>query len=241
MPPLVLLPGTLCDARVWAAMEQSWPGAAPHTLTPRLAGQRSAPAMARALLDVLPARFALMGFSLGGIVALEIAAQAPERVTGLALVATNARPDPPENAAVREAGVAAARADMAAHLQRDLWPRYVAPARLGDAALADCVLRMAVDAGPEVYADQAAIAKHRADSRPRLAALGMPVLIASGDEDPINPTDRQAEMAQAIPQARWVRFPGVGHFVPLEAAGALAEVTGRWWSQTLQGAPTPFA
>ncbi len=129
-------------------------------------------------------------------------------------------------------GVAAARADMVAHLQRDLWPRYVAPARLGDAAIADCVLRMAQDAGPAVYADQAAIATHRADSRPRLAALHMPVLIASGDEDPINPADRQAEMAQAVPKAQWVRFPGVGHFVPLEAPESLAEAAQRWWAQT---------
>ncbi|QHE88587.1 alpha/beta fold hydrolase [Hydrogenophaga sp. BPS33] len=231
--PLVLLPGTLCDARVWAPMLQCWPGGAPPTITPTLAGQQSAAAMARALLKVLPPRFALMGFSLGGIVALEMAAQAPERVGGMALVAANARPDPPENAAQREAGVAAARADMAGHLRRDLWPRYVAPARLGDAAMADAVLRMALAAGPAVYADQAAIANHRADSRPRLAALRMPVLIASGDEDLINPPDRQAEIAQAVSQARWVRFQGVGHFVPLETPEALAEAAGRWWAQSL--------
>jgi pimeloyl-ACP methyl ester carboxylesterase len=228
--PLVLLPGTLCDARVWAPMMERWPGAAPPTLTPTLAGHRSAPEMARALLGTLPPRFALMGFSLGGIVALEIAAQAPDRVAGLALVATNARPDPPANAAAREAGVAAAHVDMAAHLQRDLWPRYVAPARQGDAAIAELVRRMAVDAGTAAYADQAAIATHRADSLPRLAALRMPVLIAGGDEDPINPPDRQEEMAQRMPQARWLQCPGVGHFVPLEAPEALAAAAQRWWS-----------
>ncbi|MDO9439187.1 alpha/beta fold hydrolase [Hydrogenophaga sp.] len=232
-PTLVLLPGTLCDARVWEPMLQGWPGVPPSTVTPALGGQQSAPAMARALLKVLPQRFALMGFSLGGIVALEIAAQAPARVTGLALLATNARPDPPENAAAREAGVASARADMRAHVQRDLWPRYVAPHRLNDAAILDCVVRMALDAGPGLYADQAAIATYRVDSRPRLAALRMPVLIASGDEDPINPLDRQAEMAQAMPHAEWVRLPGVGHFVPLEAPATLAEAAARWWSQTL--------
>jgi pimeloyl-ACP methyl ester carboxylesterase len=124
---------------------------------------------------------------------------------------------------------------MALHIRRDLWPRYVAPHRLHDDVLAGCVLRMAIDAGCDTYAEQAAIAQHRADSRPRLAALTMPLLLASGDDDPINPPDRQAEIAQAVPHARWLRLAGVGHFVPLEAPLPLATAASDWWLQA-QGA-----
>jgi pimeloyl-ACP methyl ester carboxylesterase len=218
-------------------MLRAWPGEPPPTSIPSLRGQRSAPDMARALLSALPPRFALIGFSLGGIVALEIAAQAQGRVAGLALVAANARPDPPANAQARLQGVETARIDMTAHLRRDLWPRYVAPQRLHDSVLAGCVLSMAIDAGCDTYAEQAAIAQHRADSRPRLAALKMPVLLASGDDDSINPPDRQAEIAQAVPHARWVRLAGVGHFVPLEAPEPLAAAAGEWWLEA-QGAVT---
>jgi pimeloyl-ACP methyl ester carboxylesterase len=49
--------------------------------------------MARRILDQAPQSFALAGVSMGGMVALEMMKAAPERVTQLALVDTNARPD----------------------------------------------------------------------------------------------------------------------------------------------------
>ncbi|RYY95461.1 MAG: alpha/beta fold hydrolase [Comamonadaceae bacterium] len=228
--PLVLLPGTLCDERVWQPMLARWGKPVPaQVLTPALRGSTTVPAMAAALLDQLPPRFAVMGFSLGGIVALELAAQAPGRVAGLALVATNARPDPPGNAARRHAAVAAAReVGLAHHVQADLWPLYVAARRRDDAGLLDLVVRMAVDAGLGTYGQQAAMAHDRADGLPRLQALAVPALVVGGDEDAINPRDRQQEMADRLPQADWVQLPGVGHFVPLEAPGELASAAGSW-------------
>ena len=95
--PLLLLPGTLCDERVWAPMRSALEENAYAIRTAVLRGHLSTAAMASALLETMPPRCAIAGFSLGGIVALEMAAQAPDRVLGIALVATNARPDPAEN------------------------------------------------------------------------------------------------------------------------------------------------
>lgn len=226
--PLVLLPGTLCDARVWTPMLKAWPLPHPDTIAPTLTGHRTAHAMAAALLASLPPRFALMGFSLGGIVALEMAAQAPDRVAGLALVASNARPDTPTNRMARRAGLASARVDMAAHVRQDLWPRYVAPARLQDQSIADCVLQMAIELGCNTYADQVAIAESRTDSRPRLASMTTPLLVVSGDDDVINPPALQEEIVQLVPNARWLRLEAAGHFVPLEAPEALATTACEW-------------
>lgn len=50
-------------------------------------------AMAQRLLDHAPAKFALLGISMGGYIALEVIRQAPERVSRLALLNTNARDD----------------------------------------------------------------------------------------------------------------------------------------------------
>lgn len=88
-PPLVLLPGMNCSARLWARRGRSAaPG--PRPADPRRAGQ--------ALLDALPDRFALGGLSLGGIVAMALTRRAPERVAGLCLMATNARAPTPNSA-----------------------------------------------------------------------------------------------------------------------------------------------
>src|SRR5437868_10378145 len=93
--PLVLLPGTLCDERVFFPLLERL---SPWTImTPSLGDAESAPDIARHLLQTLPPRFALGGFSLGGIIALEMIAQQPERITRLALIDTTARPDPETN------------------------------------------------------------------------------------------------------------------------------------------------
>jgi len=233
--PLVLLPGTLCDSRVWSPMLKAWPGPQPATILPLLEGQRTAQAMAAALLDsIMPPRFALMGFSLGGIVALEMVAQAPQRVAGLALVASNARPDVPANGVARQAGVAAAFTDMTMHVRQDLWPRYVAPSRQQDQTIANSVLQMAIDVGCNTYAEQAAIAESRADSRSRLASIATPLLVVSGDEDVINPPVFQEEIVRAVPNSHWLRLQNVGHFIPLEAPDTLGMALCKWLSDIQQ-------
>ncbi|MFM0653583.1 alpha/beta fold hydrolase [Paraburkholderia sediminicola] len=227
--PLVLLGGTLCDHALWAPMLDADPGLRPVALPTPYADHKSAADATRALLHQLPARFAVLGFSLGGFVALELAAQAPERIAGLALVASNARADTPDNAPVRRAAFGAAReAGLARFVETTLWPQYVASHRRDDAALAATIGGMAVRVGLEAFADQVDIALTRVDSRPRLPAIRVPALIVSGDEDVLNPEDRQHELADGLPDAHWHVCARTGHFVPLEAPAQLGRVVREW-------------
>ena len=78
---LLLLPGLLCDERLWRDVQSQLQASvlvADFTQDDSIAG------MARRALEAAPARFALAGLSMGGYVALEIMRQAPERVTHLA-------------------------------------------------------------------------------------------------------------------------------------------------------------
>ena len=93
--PLVLIPGTLCDAALWRHQidhlgDIADVSVADHTKHDSIA------AIARFILAAAPPRFALAGLSMGGFVAFEIMRQAPERVMRLALFDTSARADPPE-------------------------------------------------------------------------------------------------------------------------------------------------
>lgn len=97
--PLVLLGGTLCNVRLWQPVIERLNISAVLCIT--LTGAESAPQASRRLLKVLPPRFLLAGFSLGAIVALQMAADAPERVNGLTLISVNPLPVAPDTLASR--------------------------------------------------------------------------------------------------------------------------------------------
>src|SRR5215510_3293062 len=87
IPDVLLLPGLLCDERLWAAQAKALARSA-RFHTPDLAPFDSIARMADAVLGQAPGRFALAGFSMGGWVALEVVARAPDRVSRLALLST---------------------------------------------------------------------------------------------------------------------------------------------------------
>jgi len=226
-PPLFLLPGTLCDDTLWQPVLAHAPRLAARARCVALSG-RTVDAAVAALLAQLPARFALAGFSLGGIVALALACRAPERLTGLALIAANARAVPPEQVADRRQAVQAARTlGLDTHIRRNLWPTYVAPDRRDDAALSAAIIAMAQKLGVETYADQVELALSRLDAREMLPQLTMPALVVGGQHDALNPPPLQHELAQGLLNARLMLLAS-GHFVPLEAPMSLARGLQAW-------------
>jgi pimeloyl-ACP methyl ester carboxylesterase len=93
--PVVLVPGLNCSARLYAeqipALWRFGPvQVADHTR------DDSMDAIATRILAQAPPRFALVGLSMGGYIALTMVRQAPARVAKLALLDTSARPETPE-------------------------------------------------------------------------------------------------------------------------------------------------
>lgn len=224
--PLVLLPGTLCDERLFAPVLARLK-IAEHRVLP-LDGGSTAAEVAEALIGRLPDRFALAGFSLGGIVALELARRVPDRVAGLALIGSNARPVPEDQILARRISARFYNSEpIATHIQR-LWPHYVGDASSGDSRLRRLLIDMAAGGGREALARQTEIALTRADSRPYLPDLAMPALVLAGEEDALCPIVMQLEMAKALPAARLALIPRAGHFAPLEAPDAVAAHLNNW-------------
>ncbi|HZF45920.1 MAG TPA: alpha/beta fold hydrolase, partial [Sphingomonadaceae bacterium] len=103
---LILLPGLICDASLYAAQTAAFPQAK------AIDGYGTADSlqeMARIALDQCPERFDLFGHSMGGRVALEVFRLAPERVRRLALVSTGMHPIQPGEREKREALIAIGR------------------------------------------------------------------------------------------------------------------------------------
>lgn len=234
--PLLLLPGTVCDERLFAPILKQL---AVSAQVVSMTGATTTRELAAHILASAPKRFSLLGFSLGGIVALEIIAQAPERVARLALVDTTPRPDPEANAEKRRSAVAKARsAGMASYID-DAWGNLVAPVNKNNAALRTLITAMANDAGAEVLSSQSEVAIHRADSRPRLGNISIPTLILAGSNEQVCPLEAHREMADAIAGARFFTIPDAGHFAPLENPAAVARHIRDWldWTDIDQATP----
>jgi pimeloyl-ACP methyl ester carboxylesterase len=170
---LVLVPGLLCTAHLFAAQRRGLAGRADIAVAEHT-GFASLEQIAGAILAAAPPRFALAGLSMGGYIAFEMLRQAPERVTHLALIDTNARADRPEQAAQRRALVALARAEGLEAAVSRLWPFLVHEDRLSDRRLRALVLRMAVQTGIEAFARQQQAIVGRPDNRPFPGAHRLP-------------------------------------------------------------------
>ncbi|MEO0504425.1 MAG: alpha/beta fold hydrolase [Pseudomonadota bacterium] len=225
MTPLVLLPGMMCDARLWGPQIAALSGAMPLHMAP-LVGQSSVPALAAQVLDTAPPRFALAGLSMGGIVAMEIVAQAPQRVSRLALLDTNPLAEAAEMRARRAPQIAAALAGHLEDVMRDeMKPRYLAA---GSAEILDLCLDMALSLGPRVFEQQSIALRDRPDQSEVLRAVTVPTLLLCGAEDSLCPPARHELMRDLIPGAELVVIPEAGHLPVLERPDVTTRALQTW-------------
>lgn len=173
--PLVLVPGLLCSARLYAPQVTAlWSfgqvAVADHRRDDTMA------AIAARILAHAPPRFALAGLSMGGYIAFAMLRQAPERITKLALLDTSARPDTAEQSAGREKFIAMAQAGKLGDVVETLTPRFLHRNRHNDETLKRVVREMAADTGAEAFVRQQKAIQSRPDSRPLLATIRCPTL-----------------------------------------------------------------
>lgn len=232
--PLLLLPGTLADQRVFGPVLErlgitgTWM---------RMEGAASARGMAERILAAAPERFSLIGFSLGSIVALEVVAQAPQRIARLALLGCNARDLPPDKAAARRATVPVAeRLGLASYID-GAWEASVPAHRRTDAGFRAELHRMALETPMPAFRDQIEMAIDRVDSRPRLGRIDMPVLVACGAEDGVCPPELSEEIAAAIPGATLAVVARAGHYLTLDQPDEVAQLLRHWLARPAK-APT---
>jgi pimeloyl-ACP methyl ester carboxylesterase len=222
---LVLIPGMMCDARMWGGIDADLGVPVIHHL-PTEADTMSGLA-ARFMTDA-PPRFALAGLSMGGILAMEILRQAPDRVTRLALLDTNPLA---ETVAVQSRrGPQIARVlegDLEGVMRHEMKPNYLAPGP-NKAAILDLCLDMALSLGPEVFARQSRALRDRPDQQATLAAFKGPALVLMGAEDKLCPLDRHQLMHDLMPQSRLHIIRNAAHLPPLEQPDATARALRDW-------------
>lgn len=222
---VVMLPGMLGDTSLYddvaAALGERF------SLHPcRIDLDDSIGEMAASVLAVAPSRFALVGHSLGGTVALEVVRRAPHRVTRLAVLNSSARP-----ASDQQIDAWTALAERAEHggfasIVAELAVDNVGPGR--DAVLIDRWIQMARRVGPDGFMRQLRAQIDRPDSRPTLHAITAPTLVISGSDDAVCPPALQAEMVAGLPAVEHRTIDGAGHMSPLDHPGEVAAALAGW-------------
>ena len=226
--PLLLIPGMMCDARVFAPQVAAL--SAGRTIqVATITGADSIAELARRVLADAPTRFALAGLSMGGIVAMEILRQAPERVERVALLDTNHRAETPDRQALRGPQVERVfQGALREVLIEEMKPLYLAPENRQDEAILGCALDMAIALGPEVFARQSEALRTRPDQTETLRATETPALVLCGEHDTLCPVERHREMAALMPRAGLEIVPGAGHLSTLERPVETTAALDRW-------------
>ena len=204
--------------------------------SPPLDGELTAASMAADTLELIErlglGRTALAGWSMGGFVAQELAAAAPERFSHLVLLST----DPGAAAVLAEPEV---RRDLVDH---DGTPREQATRLIGllfpapvaaeiDARFGDVVAAARARLDPATLdAQSGAMDAWHSLASSVCGEISQPTLVAAGREDRVIPVENAARLAAAIGDSRLERFAGGGHAFMAQEPRRVADLIGAFVS-----------
>jgi pimeloyl-ACP methyl ester carboxylesterase len=226
---LLLVPGLMCDARIWARQIDALQSLAEVSVVD-LASADTLTGQARAVItEIGDKTCALAGFSMGGIIAQEVMRLAPEKISRLALWDTNPGPDPSSKRLERNAHISMSGSMGLAQMTREIF----APLYLGHRAdtqpdLVDLLVSMAGDLGNDVFFRQMIALRDRHDNWPNLPSIDVPTLVGCGVDDHVCPIDRHREMASRIPTATLVEVPNSGHLTLWEQPETVSVAMRDW-------------
>ena len=224
---VVLIHGHPFDRTLWApqlvALQSSFRVVAPDlrgfghsTVTPGQVTMREYATDVEELLDTLNVtRAAVVGLSMGGLVAMEMTTANPARYWALVLVATTAEPPSPQDRKTREERADATERDgvgvLVDYMHTGLYSPTCPPAVR---ARVDAMMAAAPPAGAAAALRGRA---QRPDYRPLLKTLDIPALVVAGTADPWSNAEVTAEIVSCLRRPELVTIDGPGHLPNLEA------------------------
>jgi pimeloyl-ACP methyl ester carboxylesterase len=203
---VVLLHAFPLGPEMWAPQREALEGH--EVVAPNLydLGGSSVDAWAERILVDTDGEFAAVGASMGGYVGLAMAREAPERVRGLLLAGSRARPDDDARREAREKAIRTLREEGI-----EAWAP-LAPAPPPPERTVEELIR-----GTEALRD-------RRDATDVVAGFEGPLWILVGDNDPFLPVDEAREIVASAPKGRLEIFQGVGHFPNVERRNRFNEL-----------------
>ena len=224
MLPLTLVPGTMCDDRLWRPMLACLPEKTPVFCD--YTGADTLPAMVAAVLAAAPEKSHLVGFSLGGYLAIKAAIEAPERFESLTVIAAS-----PYGLTDTEKDLRRRNADMLKRLKyKGMSPtrlkQFVHESRMEDTGITGTILQMEKDLGQEELIRQLIAPLERPDISAGLLRLPLPVHFIMAEDDALVPIGAIEKLTEKSDRIKLHRLVGSGHMIPLEVPEELAGILG---------------
>ncbi len=226
MTPITLLPGLACDAEVWRDQLPALARLRAVRVPDVHARFATLPQMAAALLAEQPGELLLCGTSMGGMLALEVTRQAPQRVKALALLASSARPDTPELIQLRTDAIRLFEQGRAREVLQANVAFAFHPANAAMLVSAYMTMIERAGAGQLIAQNRAIMARH--DYRPLLPKIRCPTLVVCGQSDLLTPPEHSREIAAAVPGARLELIADCGHLLTWEQPERVNALLADW-------------
>jgi pimeloyl-ACP methyl ester carboxylesterase len=219
---LDLIPGTLCDQRLWSKLVPLLPAGLEASHVPLFKARTRAQMQSLISARTAPVSH-IVAFSMGAYLALEHALGHPDRVASLVLISSSARGLRAEEKERRQRSMAVLEKHAFAGTPPSQLRNFVLPAHLDDPSIAGLIQQMSLDLGKETMLAQFAASMERPDLMERLPELRCPVMIVGSEDDAmVRPADLRA-MAEQVPGAKLEMIRGSGHMIPLEAPEQLRD------------------
>ena len=225
---LYLLPGLLCDDRVWHHQQEHLSTLADIRI-PDFRDFNSLDAMAQSVLDEAPDNFFLAGHSMGGRVAMQILDLAPDRILKLGLLNTGWHPVAPGEKEKRQLLIDLAREKGMYEMAKAWTPPMVHPERQHDAPFMETIFDMVASYTLENFQNQIHALLTRPDAKPFLTKAPQNSLLLSGRQDGWSPPGQHEEMAEVIPDhPDVVIIENSGHMSIMEQPLAVSQAMEAW-------------
>ncbi len=227
MTPVVMIPGMMCDERIFAHQIKEL-GTDTEVYIADISKYSSIQELASDVLENSPPKFFLVGHSMGGIVAMEMCSQEPDRIEKLVIMDSNPKPELEETKIKREPQIRnVISGNLAQVMKEEMKPNYLADSYKQKDILNTC-MEMALTLGPEVFVRQSRALQGRDDQQSTLEDLDIPVLIMCGSEDKLCSIEKHELMHNIINDSKLEVVMGAGHMPTLEQPQKTTEVIKSW-------------
>ena len=227
MTPVVMIPGMMCDERIFAHQIEEL-GTDTEVYIADISKYSSIQELASDVLENSPPKFFLVGHSMGGIVAMEMCSQEPDRIEKLVIMDSNPKPELEETKLKREPQIRnVISGNLAQVMKEEMKPNYLADSYKQKDILNTC-MEMALTLGPEVFVRQSRALQGRDDQQSTLKDLDIPVLIMCGSEDKLCSLEKHELMHNIINDSKLEVVMDAGHMPTLEQPQKTTEVIKSW-------------
>lgn len=213
-PTIIFLPALMCDEYLYqyqiSALQKSY-----NIITPIIKDYSNIEAAAEYIFSIAPKKFSLIGTSMGGYIAMQMAYMQPNRINKLCIIASKIEPDTPKQIAVRKITIE----EVKHHNKLVPTNSYLDTMFYSEKSNINLYHEMKTrmnNLGVECFYNQQELILTKPNLLGKLKNFIKPTLVISGEEDSITPVNLGQQIANEIPNSQFIALPQCGHFIPLE-------------------------